>query len=147
MSRPEKSLPKKSKLMMTETQRYRLQMKATSKMLREFFSGVSISILSRRYGYSEKKIRELASAYRQGKIDIFAVTDQKKIAMSELTHKEEIELLQMKIKSLEEALKMANIKAEGYDYMMGVMKEEYGVDLSKKVEAERLRHSKKDTQK
>ena len=133
--------------MMTETQRYRLQMKATSKMLREFFSGVSISILSRRYCYSEKKIRELASAYRQGKIDIFAVTDQKKIAMSELTHKEEIELLQMKIKSLEEALKMANIKAEGYDYMMGVMKEEYGVDLSKKVEAERLRHSKKDTQK
>jgi hypothetical protein len=122
-------------------------MKATSKMLREFFSGVSLSILSRRYGYSEKKIRELASAYRQGKIDIFAVTDQKKIAMSELTHKEEIELLQMKIKSLEEALKMANIKAEGYDYMLGVMKEEYGVDFSKKVEAERLRHSKKDTRK
>jgi hypothetical protein len=31
--------------------------------------------------------------------------------------------------------------------MMGVLKEEYGIDLSKKVEAERLKHSKKDTRK
>ena len=133
--------------MLTESQRYRLQMKATSKMLREYFSGVSIKNLRRRYGYSEKKIRELASSYKQGKIDIFEVRDRKKIAMSELTHKEEVELLQMKIKSLEQALKMANIKAEGFEYMMGVLKEEYGIDLSKKVEAERLRHSKKDTPK
>ena len=132
---------------MTEGQRYKLQMKATSKMLREYFSGVPIPSLMRRYGYSEKKIRELASAYKRGEIDIFEVRDQKKIAMSELSHKEEIELLQMKIKSLEDALKMATIKAEGFEYMMGVLKEEYGIDLSKKVEAERLRHSKKDTRK
>ena len=118
-------------------------MKSTSKMLREYFSGVPLASLSRRYGYSENKIRELARDYKQGKFDIFEVMDQKKISMSELTHKEEVELLQMKIKSLEEALKMANIKAEGFEYMMNVMKEEYGVDLSKKVEAERLRHSKK----
>ena len=131
--------------MMTESQRYRLQMKATSKLLREYFSGVPIENLSRRYGYSEKKIRELARSYKQGKIDIFEVRDQKKIAMSELTHKEEVEILQMKIKSLEHALKMANIKAEGFEYMMGVLKEEYGIDLSKKVEAERLKHSKKST--
>jgi len=121
-------------------------MRGTSKMLREYFSGVPIERLSRRYGYSEKKIRELASSYKQGKIDIFEVRDQKKIVMSELTHKEEVELLQMKIKSLEHALKMANIKAEGFEYMMGVLKEEYGIDLSKKVEAERLKHSKKSTQ-
>ena len=133
--------------MLTESQRYRLQMKATSKMLREYFSGVSIESLRRRYGYSEKKIRELASQYKQGKIDIFEVRDRKKITMSELTHKEEVELLQMKIKSLEQALKMASIKAEGFEYMMGVLKEEYGIDLSKKVEAERLKHSKKDTRK
>ena len=133
--------------MMTESQRFRLQMKATSKMLREYFSGVPLTVLSRRYGYGEKKIRELASAYKQGKIDIFEIKDRKKIIMSELTHKEEIDLLQMKIKSLEEALKMANIKAEGFEYMMGVLKEEYGIDLSKKVEAERLRHLKKGTQK
>ena len=100
--------------MLTESQRYRMQMKATSKMLREYFSGVSIENLRRRYGYSEKKIRELASSYKQGKIDIFEVRDRKKIAMSELTHKEEVELLQMKIKSLEQALKMANIKASYY---------------------------------
>lgn len=133
--------------MMTKSQRYKLQMRATGKMLREYFSGVSIESLRRRYGYSEEKIRELASSYKRGEIDIFEVRDQKKIAMSELTHKEEVELLQMKIKSLEQALKMANIKAEGFEYMMGVLKEEYGIDLSKKVEAERLRHSKKDTPK
>ena len=132
---------------MTKNQRYKLQMRATGKMLREYFSGVSIESLRRRYGYSEEKIRELASSYKRGEIDIFEVRDQKKIAMSELTHKEEVELLQMKIKSLEQALKMANIKAEGFEYMMGVLKEEYGIDLSKKVEAERLRHSKKDTPK
>ena len=132
---------------MTESQRYRLQMKATSKLLREYFSGVPIDSLIRRYGYSEKKIRDLASSYKQGKIDIFEVRDRKKISMSEMTHKEEEELLQMKIKSLKHALKMANIKAEGFEYMMGVLKEEYGIDLSKKVEAERLKHSKKDTRK
>ena len=133
--------------MMTESQRYRLQMKVTSQLLREYFSGVSIETLRRRYGYSEKKILELASSYKQGKIDIFEVRDRKKISMSEMTHKEEVDLLQMKIKSLEHALKMANIKAEGFEYMMGVLKEEYGIDLSKKVEAERLKHSKKDTRK
>ena len=133
--------------MMTHSQRYRLQLKATSSMLREYFSGVSIESLRRRYGYSEKKIRELASSYKRGEIDIFAVKGQKKISMSELTHKEEVELLKMKIQSLERALKMANIKAEGFEYMMGVLKEEYGIDLSKKVEAERLKHSKKDTPK
>ena len=132
---------------MTHSQRYRLQLKVTSRMLREYFSGVSIESLRRRYGYSEKKIRELASSYKQGKIDIFEVRDRKKIAMSEMTHKEELDLLQMKIKSLEHALKMANIKAEGFEYMMGVLKEEYGIDLSKKVEAERLKHSKKGTRK
>ena len=132
---------------MTEGQRYKLQMKATSRMLREYFSGVPITSLARRYGYGETRIRELASAYKRGEIDIFEVGDQKRIKMSELSHKEEVELLQMKIKSLEEALKMANIKAEGFEYMMGVLKEEYGIDLSKKVEAERLRHSKKDTRK
>lgn len=131
--------------MMTESQRYRLQMKATSQLLREYFSGVSIETLRRRYGYSEKKIRELACSYKQGKIDIFEVRDRKKISMSEMTHKEEVDLLQLKIKSLEHALKMANIKAEGFEYMMGVLKEEYGIDLSKKVEAERLKHSRKDT--
>ena len=137
----------KRKLKMNESQRYKLQMKAASRMLREYFSGVPISSLSRRYGYCEKKIRDLASDYKQGKIDIFEIRDHKKIAMSEKTHKEEVELLQLKIKSLEQALKMANIKAEGFEYMMGVLKDEYGIDLSKKVEAERLKHSKKGTRK
>ena len=42
---------------------------------------------------------------------------------------------------------MAKIKAEGYEYMMDLLKEEYGVDLLKKVEAEQSRRSKSDTRK
>ena len=40
-------------------------------MLREYFSGVSVESLSRRYGYSVIKIKTMASDYKQGKIDIF----------------------------------------------------------------------------
>lgn len=132
---------------MTAGQRYKLAMKGDMKMLREFFSGVPIDNLRARYGCSEKRIRQLAKDYREGKFDIFEVRDQKKIAMSMMTHKEQVDILQMKIKSLEEALKMANIKAEGYEYMLELLKEEYGVDLLKKVEAEQSKRSKKDTRK
>ena len=130
---------------MTEGQLYKLAMKGDLKMLREFFSGVPIANLRTRYGYSEKRIRQLAKDYREGKIDIFEVRDQKKIAMSMMTHKEQVDILQMKIKSLEEALKMSKIKAEGYEYMMELLKEEYGIDLLKKVEAEQSKRSKKGT--
>ena len=41
----------------------------------------------------------------------------------------------------------AKIKAEGYEYMLDLLKEEYGVDLLKKVEAGQSRRSKKDTRK
>ena len=132
---------------MTDVQRYKLAMKGDMKMLREFFSGVPIESLRDRYGCSEKRIRQLAKEYREGKIDIFEVRDQKKITMSMMTHKEQVDVLQMKIKSLEEALKMAKIKAEGYEYMLDLLKEEYGVDLLKKVEAGQSRRSKRGTRK
>ena len=45
--------------------------RAQGKMLREYFSGVSVESLSRRYGYSVIKIKMMASDYKQGKIDIF----------------------------------------------------------------------------
>lgn len=48
---------------MTHSQRYGLQLKSTSSMLREYFSGVPIESLRRGYGYSEKKIREQPSGY------------------------------------------------------------------------------------
>lgn len=34
-----------------------------------------------------------------------------------MTHQEEVQLLQDKIKALEHALKLSNIKAEGYEVM------------------------------
>ena len=53
-----------------------------------------------------------------------------------MTHQEEVQLLRDKIRALENALKLSNIKAEGYEVMMAILKDEYGIDLSKKVKAE-----------
>ena len=50
--------------------------RAQGKMLREYFSGVSVESLSRRYGYSVIKIKTMASDYKQGKIDIRLVLRQ-----------------------------------------------------------------------
>ena len=82
----------------------------------------------------------------QGKIDIFDDVNKRKIAMSMMSHQEELQMLQDKIKALEHALMMSNIKAEGYEIMMDILKKEHGIDLSKKVEAEQSRNSKKGTQ-
>ncbi len=101
-------------------------------MLRKYFAGVPVESLNRRYGYSIRKIKELASDYRQGKIDIFDDMNKRKIAMSMISHQEEVQLLQDKIKALEHALMMSNIKAEGYEIMMDILKREHGIDLSKK---------------
>ena len=54
-----------------EAKCYRAMQRAQGKMLREYFSGVSVESLSRRYGYSVIKIKTMASDYKQGKIDIF----------------------------------------------------------------------------
>ena len=126
---------------------YRAMQRAQGKMLREYFSGVPVENLSKRYGYAIPKIKQLASDYKQGKIDIFDDVNKRKIAMSMMTHQEEVQMLQDKIKALEHALKMSNIKAEGYEIMMDILKKEHGIDLSKKVEAEQSRNSKKGTQK
>lgn len=122
---------------------YRSMHRAQLKMLREYFSGVPVESLNRRYGYSIRKIKELASDYRQGKIDIFDDMNKRKIAMSMISHQEEVQLLQDKIKALEHALMMSKIKAEGYEIMMDILKREHGIDLSKKVAAEQSKNSKK----
>jgi hypothetical protein len=68
--------------------------------------------------------------------------NKRKIAMSMMSHQEEVQLLQDKIKALEHALMMSNIKAEGYEIMMDILKREHGIDLSKKVAAEQSMNSK-----
>lgn len=130
-----------------EAKSYRAMQRAQTKMLREYFSGVAAGSLTKRYGYSEKKIRELASDYKQGKIDIFDNPDKRRINLSLMTHKEEVRMLKDKIAALEEALKLASIKAEGCEIMMGILKDEYGIDISKKVEAEQSGISKRGIRK
>ena len=130
-----------------EARSYRAMQRAQGKMLREYFSGMPLKDLSKRYGYSEKKIISLASEYKQGKIDIFDDRDKRKLAMSMMSHEEEVRLLRDKIAALENALKLSNIKAEGYEIMLRILKEEYGIDLSKKVEAGQSANSREDTRK
>ena len=130
-----------------EAKSYRLLRQTQLKMLRELFAGVPVVNLSKRYGFSEKRIKVLAAEYKQGKIDIFENPLKRRIETSIMTHKEEVQLLQDKIKALEEALKLSNIKAEGFEVMMGILKDEYGIDLSKKVAAEQSRNSKNVTRK
>ena len=130
-----------------EARSYRAMQRAQAKMLREYFSGVPVESLSKRYGYSVVKIKTLATEYKQGKIDIFDNPQKRRIAMSIMTHQEEVQLLQDKIRALEDALKLSNIKAEGFEVMMRILKDEYGIDLSKKVEAEQSKNSRKDTRK
>ena len=81
-----------------EAKCYRAMRRAQGKMLREYFSGVSVESLSRRYGYSVIKIKTLASDYKQGKIDIFDDPQKRKIATSIMTHQEEVQLLRDKIR-------------------------------------------------
>ena len=121
--------------------------RAQAKMLREYFSGVPVESLSKRYGYSIVKIKTLATEYKKGKIDIFDNPQKRRIAMSIMTHQEEVQLLQDKIRALEDALKLSNLKAEGFEVMLRILKDEYGIDLSKKVEAEQSKNSRKDTRK
>ena len=130
-----------------ESKSYRAMQRAQAKMLREYFSGVPVESLSKRYGYSIVKIKTLATEYKKGKIDIFDNPQKRRIAMSIMTHQEEVQLLQDKIRALEDALKLSNIKAEGFEVMMRILKDEYGIDLSKKVEAEQSKNSRKDTRK
>ena len=130
-----------------EAKSYRAMQRAQAKMLREYFSGVPVESLSKRYGYSIVKIKTLATEYKKGKIDIFDNPQKRRIAMSIMTHQEEVQLLQDKIRALEDALKLSNIKAEGFEVMMRILKDEYGIDLSKKVEAEQSKNSRKDTRK
>lgn len=130
-----------------EAKCYRAMQRAQGQMLREYFSGVPIENLSKRYGFSAMKIKTLAADYKQGKIDIFDNPQKRKIAISIMTHQEEVQLLQDKIRALENALKLSNIKAEGYEVMMGILKDEYGIDLSKKVEAEQSKNSRSVTRK
>ena len=59
-----------------EAKCYRAMRRAQGKMLREYFSGVSVESLSRRYGYSVIKIKTMASDYKHGKIDIRPVLRQ-----------------------------------------------------------------------
>ena len=97
----------------------------------------------RRFGYSRVRIKAMAEDYKSGKIDIFGPMDKKKFDKQF----KEVDQLKARVAELEEALKMSKIKAEGYEIMMRIIQEEYGIDLPKKVEAKQSANSKSDIRK
>ena len=120
--------------------------KRDARVLREYYSGVPAETLHRRYGMSLKRIKELSEQYRSGKIDIFDERDKYAIEMSR-DDKERIRELESKVRSLESAVKMSNIKIEGYEYMLRLLKEEEGIDLLKKAGAGLSASSSRATEK
>lgn len=113
-------------------------------VLQEYFSGVPLKGLAKRYGMSPKRILSLASSYKKEEIDIFNVGYINRVKMAEDKHMQEMRNLQEKVKLLEESLKMANIKIEGYEYMIKLLKEEEGIDLIKKAAPGQSGRQRKD---
>ena len=113
------------------------------KALKAYFSGEPLDQICRRFGYSRVRLQAMAEDYKSGKIDIFGPMDKKKID----NQLKEVDLLKARVAELEEALKISKIKAEGYEIMMRLIREEYGIDLPKKVEAKQSASSKSDIRK
>jgi len=139
MYRPKKSLPKNG----TKMDVYKLIREGERKALKAYFSGEPLDQICRRFGYSRVRLQAMAEDYKSGKIDIFGPMDKKKID----NQLKEVDLLKARVAELEEALKISKIKAEGYEIMMRLIREEYGIDLPKKVEAKQSASSKSDIRK
>lgn len=106
-----------------------------SRVLREYYSGIPKEDLRRRYGVSPRKLEEWIESYRSGKINIFDERDKHAIEMARKDDKEKIRQLESELRLLRETLKMSQIKVEGYEYMLELLKEEEGIDLLKKAGA------------
>ena len=122
---------------------YKLIREGERRALKAYFSGEPLEQVCRRFGYSRVRLKAMAENYKSGKIDIFGPMDKKKFDKQF----QEVDQLKARVAELEEALKMSKIKAEGYEIMMRIIQEEYGIDLPKKVAAKQSESSKSDTRK
>jgi len=122
---------------------YKLIREGERRALKAYFSGEPLNQICRRFGCSRARLQAMAEDYKSGKIDIFGPMDKKKID----NHLNEVDQLKARVAELEEALKMSKIKAEGYEIMMRIIQQEYGIDLPKKVEAKQSSSLKSDTRK
>jgi hypothetical protein len=57
--------------------------------------------------------------------------------------KDNIRILEARVKQLEEELKLSRLKGKAYQIMVGIAKEDYGLDLEKKSGAKQSQDSKK----
>jgi len=79
---------------------------------------------------------------------IFAGTDGKNAgfdplpALKDMSYSDETEKLKARVKQLEEALKISELKGKAYQIMVETAKEQYGIDLEKKPGAKQSNDSK-----
>lgn len=117
------------------------------KVLKRYFSGENLDVLCRRYGVSRSRVLSLAEDYKSGKIDIFDENEKRMLDKNIEKHSEEVLRLRERISELEECLRMAKIKEEGYEIMLRIAREAYGIDLPKKVDAKQSASSGSSTRK
>lgn len=109
------------------------------KILREYFSGIPITRIVKRYGIKPQQVELMAIAYRSD----FDTFNTKKLETTNSIGTEEVLLLKNRIMFLEEELKISHIKIEGLNKIIYKLKEEYSIDLLNIAEAEPLLISKK----
>lgn len=93
------------------------------KAVKEYYSGVDLLIISKRYGFSSLKINSVIELYSSGNFSIFGEAKNSKLQKA----------MESLVKEMEYSLKMANIKIEGSEFMTTLLKKEYGIDLPQKA--------------
>ena len=118
-----------------------LKLEITRRYLSE---STSIRKLSSEYGISFEAVRRYVTQYKAEALRLFFSND---LSLTRMKKDKDTKSLEKEILRLQEELKLAHIKAEGYEYMLRICGEEYGEDLLKKAVAKQSDISKKDTAK
>lgn len=105
---------------------------------------MSIRKLSLEYGISFEAIRRYVTQYKTEVLGLYFSND---LSLTRMKNGQDSKSLEKEVMRLREELKLAQIKAKGYEYMLRICGKEYGEDLLKKAAAKQLSISKSDTAK
>ena len=108
---------------------HELKLEITKRYLSE---QTSVRKLSEEYGISFEAVRRTVIKYKPEALRLFFRND---ISLTRMKKEKDTKSLEKEVLRLREELKLANIKAEGYEHMLHLASEEYGEDLLKKAVA------------
>lgn len=111
---------------------------------RYFKEKVSIRSLAKELSAEPETIRQWIIKYKAEVLRLYFDND---INLTRMKTKSDSTKLSGEVKRLEQELKMANLQVEGYQIMIDILREEYGIDVVKKYGAKQLNNSKTDTTK